>query len=91
MTRTMIVTVDDDPLAPAEMVVRLLRKGGFPEDRIFRLASGAHLPLEIGDFVSRNVHDIAAVIDAVLETTRVTRGAPTPADFAPDDGPTRTL
>jgi pimeloyl-ACP methyl ester carboxylesterase len=71
LPRTMIILVEDDPLVPAEEVTRTLRREGFPTDKIFRLGSGAHLPHSVEDFAARNINDIIAVIDTVLDSTRV--------------------
>jgi pimeloyl-ACP methyl ester carboxylesterase len=70
LARTMIILVEDDPLSPAAVLTRLLRREGFPEDKIFRLARGSHLPHSLEDFAARNINDIAAVIDTVLDSTR---------------------
>jgi pimeloyl-ACP methyl ester carboxylesterase len=74
LERCAVIIGKDDPVAPTEHVLEVLKKLDFPERNIHHLASGGHLPQADDDvhpgWAVRNAHDIARIIESMLLSSR---------------------
>ena len=86
LQRCMVVIADDDPVAPARILMPALDELGFPRTHVRRLvATGGHFPhaeqLDRPKWTLRNVADLAACVGSMLRASA--EGAPFPTEMSP--------
>jgi hypothetical protein len=74
LRRCAILLGEDDPIAPADVLVDLLTKHGVPRELIQIVTGSGHYPHAYNDAVpearGRNVDDITRCVDVMLATSR---------------------
>jgi hypothetical protein len=74
LERCAIVVGKDDPVAPEERVIEVLRRLDFPNRHIHRLVSGGHMPYAIDEdnpgWTMQNADHLARIVESMLSSSR---------------------
>lgn len=74
LARCAVVLAENDPVAPMDRMLGVLRAIGFPDDQIHRLVAEGHFPhgeaLMHPEWTQRNIVELAAIIEQMLIASR---------------------